>query len=173
MRLLDRVRIWAVPLLVIVVLGLAVAFAVKSGFISRSKLVANKGWLSVASGVVSAAAILTTAVLAYFKFFRGRTFARRAILTVDVTVLGAPYGGSLHTIVVQANNVGTAPIWEPRVQIEATELDTLGQTRSYLLQASYRLAGVSRSDRSLINVRKAEPAERAGRGQRAGHVVLL
>jgi len=152
MRLLDRVRIWAAPILALVVFGLAIAFAVKTGFISRSKLVANRSWLSLVSSIVSAAAILIAAALAYFKFFRGRTFAIRANLTVDVTVLGAPDGGSLHTIVVQADNVGTAPIWNPEVQIEVTELDTLGHTRSYLLRASYRLAGVSRSDRSLIDV---------------------
>jgi hypothetical protein len=152
MRALDRARIWATPVLLLVVLALAAAFAVKIGFISRSKLVANKDWLSVGSAILSAAAILITALLAYFRFFRGRTFARRAVLTVDVTVLNAPYGGSLHTIVVHVNNVGTIPIWNPRIAIEVTEIDTAGGKWSSALEASYELAGASSSDRSLINV---------------------
>lgn len=62
------------------------------------------------SNLVSAAAILCTALLAYFRFFRGRTFARRAVLEVNITVLTAPYDGSLHTIVAKVTNVGTVPI---------------------------------------------------------------
>ncbi len=152
MRPHDRVRIWATPVLLLIVLILAAALALKTGFISRSKLVANKDWLSVVGSIVSASAILVTAFLAYFRFFRGRTFARRAILTVDITALGAPYGGSLHTVVVHINNVGTAPIWDPRVQIELTEIDSARRTQSRTFEAAYDLAGESSSDRALINV---------------------
>lgn len=152
MRRRDRVRIWATPALLLIVIVLTVVFAVKTGFISRSKLVANKNWLSVASSIVSAGAILVTALLAYFRFFRGRTFARRALLTVDVTVLTAPCGDSLHTIVTKVSNVGTAPIWDPRVQIGVTEIDSEGRPRTRTLEATYQLAGGTSSSRASINV---------------------
>lgn len=152
MRVLDRIRIWAAPILTLVILGLVIALGLKTGFISRSTLVANKGWLSAMSSVVSAVAVLTTAVLAYLRFFRGRTFARRMNLTLDTVVLNAPYGGSLHTVVVHASNVGSAPVWEPRVQIEVTEFAAESHTRSYPLEATHRLAQRSKSDESLIDV---------------------
>src|ERR1700722_6438282 len=110
MRIRDHVRIWATPALLLIAIGLAIALAIKMHFISRSCLAANKDSLSAGSSVVSAGAILVTAVLAYFRFFRGRTFAKRAVLAVDVSVLTAPHGGSLHTIVTKISNVGTAPI---------------------------------------------------------------
>lgn len=152
MRRRDRVRIWATPALLLVVIVLAVILTVKTGFISRSKLVANKDWLSVVSNIVSAGAILVTALLAYFRFFRGRTFARRAVLTVDVTVLTAPCGDSLHTIVTKVSNVGTAPIWDPRVEIGVTEIDGEGRSHTCTLEATYQLAGETYLSRASINV---------------------
>lgn len=152
MRIRDRVRIWATPVLLLTAICLAIALAVKMHYISRSELEANKDWLSTGATVVSAGAILVTAVLAYFRFFRGRTFASRAILEVDVTVLTAPHGGSLHTVVTKVSNVGTTPIWNPQVHLEITEMECVGSVNSRTLQAAYKLAGASPSDRNSINV---------------------
>jgi hypothetical protein len=148
----TRVRIWATPILLLIVIFLAVALAVKTGFISRAKLSDNRDWLPVVSSIVSAGAILVTALLAYFRFFRGRTFASRAVLTVEVTVLTAPCGGSLHTVVTKASNVGTAPIWNPQVQIEVTEINNEGEANSRTLEATYKLAGEPSSERVSVNV---------------------
>jgi hypothetical protein len=152
MRIRDRARIWATPVLLAIAIGLAIALAAKMHYLSRSELEANKDWLSTASTVVGAGAILVTAVLAYFRFFRGRTFASRAILDVAVTVLTAPHGDSLHTVVTKVSNVGTTPIWDPQVNIEITELQATGEANSRMLQAVYKLAGTSPSDRYSINV---------------------
>ena len=119
---------------------------------SRAKLTANKDWLGVAGGIVSSAAVLVTAVLAYFRFFRGRTFARRVDLAVDVTVLTGPDGDSLHTIVLRVSNVGTAPIWDPRVEVRMTELSRSGTTTSRTFEATYDLAGEAPEDHALVSV---------------------
>jgi hypothetical protein len=152
MRRLDRVRIWAAPVLLLIIVVLAVALAARGGLISRARLVANKDWLDVAGNLVSSAAILVTTFLAYFRFFRGRIFARRASLAVDVTVLTGPDGNSLHTIVLHVSNVGTAPIWEPRVQVKITELSRSGTTRFRIVEATYELAREASADRALISV---------------------
>lgn len=152
MRRLDRIRIWAPPVLLLVITALAATLAARSGLISRARLASNKDWLDVVGGVASSAAILVTAVLAYFRFFRGRIFARRASLAVDVTVLTGPDGGSLHTIVLHVSNVGTAPIWNPRVQIKITELSRSDTAVSRTVEATYELAGEAPTDRTLINV---------------------
>jgi hypothetical protein len=119
-----------------------VALAVKMHFISRPELSANRDWLSAGSSVVSAGAILVTSILAYFRFFRGRTFARRADLAIDVNVLTAPHGGSLHTIVAKVSNVGTTPIWHPQVQVKITETDNDGRVQTRTLEAAYDLTGL-------------------------------
>jgi hypothetical protein len=152
MRWLDRVRIWAAPVLLLVIAILATLLAARGGLISRAGLVANKGWLDVAGKLTSSAAILVTAILAYFRFFRGRTFARRASLAVDVTVLTRPDGNSLHTIVLHVSNIGTAPIWDPRVQVRITESCHSGTNRSRTVEATYDLAQEEPADRALISV---------------------
>ena len=75
-----------------------------------------------------------------------------ATLEVDVTVLDAPSDASLHTIVLHVSNVGTAPIWDPRVQVKITEIHGAGTTTPRMLEANYQLAGIRKSDRKLINV---------------------
>lgn len=152
MRSLDRARVWATPVLLLLVIILAIALTFKTGLISPSKPNKNSSWLSVAISLVNTVAILVTALLAYFRFFRGRTFARRVLLTASVTILAAPSGDAFHTVVLQANNVGTIPVWDPRVQIDVTELYSAGESRSSALEASYRLAGETSSNRTLINV---------------------
>lgn len=152
MRARDRVRIWAMPVLLLIAIGLTIALAIKMRLISRAELSTNKDWLSAGSSVVSAGAILVTAVLAYFRFFRGRTFARRADLAVDVNVLTAPRGDSLHTVVTKISNVGTSPIWDPQVQLEITETNNAGRVKPRTLEATYDLAGLSSSDGRSISV---------------------
>jgi hypothetical protein len=152
MRRLDRVRIWAPPVLLLIIAALAVGLAARGGFISRARLTANKDWLDVTGTIVSSAAILVTAILAYFRFFRGRTYARRADLTLDVTVLTGPDGKSLHTIVLRVSNVGTAPIWDPRVQIRMTERSLSGTTETQTFEATYDIAGDTSADRTLVSV---------------------
>ena len=152
MRIRDRVRIWATPALLLIAIGLAVAVAVKMHIISRTQLQANQAWLSAGSSVVSAGAILVTAILAYFRFFRGRTFARRIVLAVEATVLTAPHGESLHTVTTKITNVGTVSIWNPQVQVEMTETSNSGDVKSRTLPATYKLAGPSRSPRGSISV---------------------
>ena len=152
MRMLDRVRIWATPALLLIAIGLTVAVAVKMHFISRYQVQENQAWLSAGSSVVSAGAILVTAVLAYFRFFRGRTFARRIVLAVEATVLTAPCGGSLHTVTTKITNVGTVSIWNPQVQVEMTETSNSSDGKSRILPATYKLVGPSPSRRGSISV---------------------
>jgi hypothetical protein len=152
MRWRDRTRIWAVPVLVLVIVALAIALAVRGGLISPARLTANRGWLDVAGGIASSAAIVVSAFLAYFRFFRGRTFARRASLAIEVTVVTSPDGESLHTIVARVSNVGTAPIWDPRVQVLMTEFGRSGAARSRTLDAACDLAGETPADQKLVSV---------------------
>jgi hypothetical protein len=152
LRWFDRVRIWVAPVLLLVIAVLAAALAARSGLISRAGFVANKDWLDVAGNLTSSAVILVTAFLAYFRFFRGRTFARRASLAVDVTVLTGPDGNSLHTIVLHVSNIGTAPIWAPRVQVKITESRRSGNTKVRIVEATYDLVQEAPADRALVSV---------------------
>jgi hypothetical protein len=136
----------------LIVIALSIALATKLGIGSRSKIVANSTLISAASSAVSAAAIFITALLAYFKFFRGRTFANRVVLTVDVTVLTGPDGNSLHTLVAKADNVGTVPIWDPKVQVEIIERNGAGSLPARAIEGKCQLTGVPDPERGRIGV---------------------
>lgn len=152
MRARDRFHAWATPVLLLIILSLLIALGVKFHVLTRSAIRANKDWIPAASSAVSAASVLVTAVFAYFRFFRGRTFARRIDLAVEAAVLTGPHGHSLHTILVRARNIGTIPIWNPQVQVEVIETSGTRKATPRTLQAVYEVAGPSPSLRHTTNV---------------------
>lgn len=83
MRRIDRLRIWATPVLLAVVTILALALARKVGVLSLDWLKSNKDALAAINSAVSIVAVLVASVLAYYRFFRGRTLATRADLSIE------------------------------------------------------------------------------------------
>jgi hypothetical protein len=117
-RLIDRLRIWVTPVLLTVLAVLGLAHARKAGILSLTWLNANKDAVATVSSMVNVLVLAVGSALAYFRFFRGRTLATRADISIDVDVIAAPSGSLLHSIAISVNNKGTVTIWEPRPMIQ-------------------------------------------------------
>jgi hypothetical protein len=101
----------------ILVFLLSIASLRKAGILTLETLAANKDASAAASSLISAAAIVSGALLTYFRFFRGRTLSVRAEVTLDVDHIQAPDGSSLHAITLHVRNMGTVSIWDPTPRI--------------------------------------------------------
>jgi hypothetical protein len=113
------VRIWATPVLLGVLLVLAAAYAHKRGVLTGVWLRSNKDAITALSALASASTVVVGGILAYVKFFRGRTLVRRAELSIDVKVLESPQGQILHFVTVSAKNIGTVTLVEPRISLHS------------------------------------------------------
>jgi hypothetical protein len=138
-RPLNRYRIWATPVLAAVLATLLAAYARKVGILSTLWLTGHKDALAALSSAISAAGIVIGGLMAYFRFFRGRTLATRADLTIEVELIPSPSGRLLHSITVSVKNVGTVTIWEPRPVIEVTRRHTDGTSSSFSIADWYEL----------------------------------
>jgi len=130
-------RFWLRAVLGAVALLLLAANAVKYGFLSWQWLDDHGDALDAAYSAVSIVAILVGGLLAYYRFFRGRTLATRAELSIDVDVLEAPHRRFMHAITVRVKNVGTVTIWEPRPIIDGVEHRADGMERRFQIARWY------------------------------------
>ncbi|HEV7507316.1 MAG TPA: hypothetical protein VGS07_20680 [Thermoanaerobaculia bacterium] len=122
----GRRRGLAIAFLSVAVLGLVVANLVKWGLLTWDTFKDHKDSLGAASSVVSMVVLTVGAVLSYFRFFHGRTFATRAELDLVVCVYSLPNGRMLHTISLSLKNVGGSAIWNPQPVIAITVTDDSG-----------------------------------------------
>ena len=65
--------------------------------------------------IVSSGLVVLGALFAYFRFFHGRTFARRLDIQLDVKVIKTTPVAFLHAIDLDIKNIGSVPIWNPTV----------------------------------------------------------
>jgi hypothetical protein len=130
-------RLWLRAALGAVVLLLLAANGVKYGFLSWEWLETRNDALDAAYSAVSIVAILVGGVLAYYRFFRGRTLATRAELSVDIEILEAPENRLMHVITVRVKNVGTVTIWDPRPIIDGREHRTGGIDTQFRIDRWY------------------------------------
>jgi hypothetical protein len=122
----GRRRGLAIAFLSIAVLVLGVANLIKGGIITWDTLKDRKEGLDAASSVVSILVLTIGAILSYFRFFHGRTFATRAELDLAVCVHSLPDGRMLHAISLSLKNVGGSAIWNPQPVIAITVTDESG-----------------------------------------------
>jgi hypothetical protein len=124
-RLIDRLRIWATPALLVVLAVVGLAYAQRAGVLSLAWFKDNKDALGGVGSVVNLVAVVVGSALAYFRFFRGRTLATRADLSIDVDIIDGPTENHLHSIVVSVSNKGTVTIWNPRptIRVMARHVD--------------------------------------------------
>jgi fumarate reductase subunit D len=103
-------RVFAVLAVVIL---LVVANLVKDGYITATALKDQKDAISSVSTIISTVLLIIGAVVSYFRFFRGRTMAVRANVSIDVSVHTAQQDSRVHGVTIKMTNVGTSPIWNP------------------------------------------------------------
>jgi hypothetical protein len=109
------------------------AYARKVGVLSLDWLKDNKDALDAINTIVTILALSVAGVLAYYRFFRGRTLATRADLSIDVDVIKGPQENFLHSIMVSVNNKGTVTIWEPRLVARVIARNTNGDTSESII----------------------------------------
>lgn len=119
-RLLRANRSEILAGLTLAALGLGVANLVKGGVITESVLEQKKDAIEALAAVVTTALVFLGAIFSYFRFFRGRTLAVRAEISIEVSVHGTPRGSNLHAVRVLIKNVGASAIWEPRPELRIT-----------------------------------------------------
>ena len=110
----PRPRMWATPVLLIILIVLLLVYSHKFGTFSLDWFRVNKDSLAAINSLCSTAAVIVASTLAYFRFFYGRTFTTRVELSIDVDVIDGPGSICLHSITLSAKNIGTVTIWDPR-----------------------------------------------------------
>ncbi|MGH3810482.1 MAG: hypothetical protein ACRDRU_28450, partial [Pseudonocardiaceae bacterium] len=96
---------------------LLLAYFHKFGILSLGWFKVNKDSLAAISSLCSAVVVVVTGTLAYYRFFRGRTFTTRVELSIDVDVIDDPENICLHSVTVSAKNIGTVTIWNPQLSV--------------------------------------------------------
>jgi hypothetical protein len=107
----------------VLILLLVVLNALKHGVLTSAWLTTNKDAISALNNIASMTVLLAASIFSYFRFFRGRTLALRAELTIAVTVHATSENFLVHAITLSAKNVGSVTIWNPLPQIS---IDVLG-----------------------------------------------
>jgi len=111
----DRIRLWAIPVLLVAVVLLGLAYLTKLGLINPSRLGAGKDTLAAVGSICTTVTVVVTGVLAYYRFFRGRTFTLRLELDSEVTMVDGPHEASLGLLTVSVKNIGNSTVWAPEV----------------------------------------------------------
>jgi len=104
--------------LVLAVCVLTAANLIKYRSVAKEVIIQSKDLVDVLTKVVGSLALVAGAIASYYRFFRGRTFAARAELKLNVTVYDTNQEFKLHVINLEVSNVGPVPIWEPRPNID-------------------------------------------------------
>ena len=120
---------------------LVFAYSIKHGLLSLAWLGQHKDALSAANSVASMAAIAVGGVLAYYRFFKGRTLATRADLSITTKVLRSSEQELWHIVTLTVKNVGNVAIWEPRPLIDVTVHNRDGSTGGFQIDKWYEAGG--------------------------------
>lgn len=91
---------------------------------------------------------VAASIVTYRRFFHGRIFAPRLRLRLSSTALCALSDGNiLHSIDVEAENIGSVTIWSPTLDLDVLELDsdtpcTVNGTATEGIKQSLRPGGI-------------------------------
>ncbi len=109
-------------LILTVAIVVTVAFGlIRKGYLDSNQLARSKDAFAALNSLVAILALLLAFSLSYFRFFAGRTFARRAELAMTTDVALAPDGSCLHAISLKLQNVGTLSIYDPELSLIAVD----------------------------------------------------
>jgi len=103
-------------LLLIVAAALLAANLYKYGSIAW--LAKNKDAIGSLSSIIGCILLLLAGIASYYRFFKGRMFSCRAEIDLSVSIHETPNAYLLHAIHVKLRNVGSVPLWKPRVLLE-------------------------------------------------------
>ena len=103
--------------LTLIVCPLIGANVIKYSNFTREGIVANKDLIDVITKILSSTILAIGLIASYYRFFRGRTFAARADLKLDVAVYNTEDNYNLHVINLEVINIGSIPIREPHPTI--------------------------------------------------------
>jgi hypothetical protein len=134
------VRSWLSPILTIVLNALVFAYGVKHQYLNWSWLAANKDTIAALNSLTGVAGIFVGGILAYYRFFRGRTFSTRAELTMNISVLKASADKFLHVLTLSIKNVGTVSIWNPQPIVKVSAHRGDGSVSAELVDNWYEAA---------------------------------
>lgn len=129
MTLRDLARDVAVPVLLAIALVLLIVNLAVRG-LTPSFLGAHKDEFSALADAVTTLAVVCGAVLAYLRFFRGRTFSPRANIRLGANVIGDSQHDLLHSLIVTIENVGPIAIVRPRIAAICTYRYADGSTET-------------------------------------------
>lgn len=113
MKWLTRHFETIVPLLLVTAAALLLATSIRYGLLTTSLLASNKESLAALSDAITILAVTIGGVFSYYRFFRGRTFFRRAELSISVAVIPTTESYNLHAVTLHMKNIGSLSIWEP------------------------------------------------------------
>jgi hypothetical protein len=110
-RLPSRSAVW----LGYVVVILFTAEILKLLIVHAKWLGSEKDAIGAVTTIINSILLVLGTLFAYFRFFHGRTFARRLDVELDVKIIRASSPAFLHAIDLTIKNIGTVPIWNPAV----------------------------------------------------------
>lgn len=99
--------------------ALFVAVLYKEGFLSSKTIVANKDLIDALSKVLTSLGLIVGAVLSYFRFFKGRTFRSKLVMSCQSGMIPL-MSSNLHWLNIQIENKGSVAIWNYDLRVEAT-----------------------------------------------------
>lgn len=119
MNRLPKYRSQIILILGIIVCLLVVANIVKYGHPLKENILQNKELIDAVTKFLAAIVLIAGAIASYYRFFRGRTFAARADLKIDVAVYETDQNFKLHVINLEVTNIGAVTIMglEPKILV--------------------------------------------------------
>ena len=137
---MPRLANWVATLLrrhhVIIALTLSAVIALfagiglfRRGYMSVTHLAPYKDALAALSSLLNIGLVALASVFSYLRFFAGRTFARRADVSINVIVAAAIDKSHLHAISLTIKNIGNLTIFEPEMSLLAIDYFTDGSKR--------------------------------------------
>lgn len=132
---------------IILTLSLLILLAMVYGSVRRH-LVSLKGLkdtkdaFAALNSIVNVAGVVVAFLFAYFRFFAGRTFARRAEVTLSVETAAPDTGPALHAVTLKVENIGTLTIHNPELSIQVTDFsgentETPGEIERWLSNETF------------------------------------
>jgi hypothetical protein len=141
----DRVRVWATPVLLAVLVALGMVYAAKVGVLSLGWLQSRKDAFAAINSIVGVIVLLAGSTIGYLRFFRGRTLTSRVELSISVDRLESPRSGFLHSVTVSAKNIGTIAIWAPRPRLQITTWHEDETRQNRIVDGVWRLSDLDRA----------------------------
>lgn len=151
MRRIHHLQLWATPVLLAILTALLLIYFHKVGVFTLDWLKINKDALAAISSLCSTVALVVASILAYYRFFRGRTLTTRAELSIDIDAISGPEDISLHSISVSAKNIGTVTIWNPQLAVYAVARCDDGHILESKIDQWYKHADQNRDTRPHLS----------------------